>query len=82
MRFGFDQVLSVARVQEPARDSCHSIDALPIATRLGGARANPFDPGFDIDLCENGFERYQSLCNMKYDRGWFGFGTDGDGDIR
>jgi hypothetical protein len=23
----------------------------------------------DIDLCEKGFERYQSLCNMQYDRG-------------
>jgi hypothetical protein len=43
---------------------------LAIATRLGGAGANPFDPGFDIDLWEKGFERYQSLCNMKYDRGW------------
>jgi hypothetical protein len=39
-------------------------------------------PRFDIDLCEKGFERYQSPCNMKYDRGRFGFGTDSDGDIR
>jgi hypothetical protein len=35
--------------------------------------ANPFDPGLDIDLCEKGFEQYQSLRNMQYDRGQFGF---------
>jgi hypothetical protein len=27
----------------------------------------------DIDHRENGFERYQSLRNMQYDRGRFGF---------
>jgi hypothetical protein len=27
----------------------------------------------DIDRCEKGFERYQSLRNMQYDRGRFGF---------
>jgi hypothetical protein len=43
------------------------------AALLGASSANSFGPGFDIDLCEKGFERYQSLCNMKYDRGWFGF---------
>jgi len=40
---------------------------------VGRARANPFDPGLDIDLCEKGFEQYQSLRNMQYDRGQFGF---------
>jgi len=61
-------------VQEQGRDSRHPIDARCNLLRFWVvSTVGLFDPGFDIDLCERGFGRYQSLCNMQYDRGRFGF---------
>jgi hypothetical protein len=73
MRFGFDHVLSVACVQEQARDLRHPVDARCRSSHdLAVSGANPFNPG-SMSGCEKGFERYQSPCNMKYDRSRFGF---------